>query len=198
MKKLARISAVVIIAGLLTGCFSPVQSPSQTKYFFDPDVVSMPSKHTKATLLVSKPAAAPGYATYHMAYIDTPSELAYYTRNRWVAPPAEMLQPLLVDSIQRSQHFGAIAKAPFAGKTRYRLDTELVYIRQNLTTMPHRLELALRVSLVDSVTQQIMVSKTFERSQAVNKLEPYASVVVANTVLAQMLSDVTHFVVINT
>lgn len=183
--------------GLLPGCFSPVKSPAQSKYFFYPNVVTIQARKTTNTLLVSRPTAAAGYTTFRMAYMEKPSELSYYTRNRWIAPPAEMLQPLLVESIQQSHRFRAVAAAPFSGKTNYRLETNIVYIRQNLTIVPHKMEIGLQVRLVDNQNQRIVASRLLQRSAPVLSLVPYAAVLTTNDLLCRLLQDVTRFVIYN-
>lgn len=198
MKLIVRSVLLLFSVGMLAGCFSPVKTPLQSTYFFNPDIEIIKARQTRNTILVSRPVAAAGYTTYRMAYTKTPSELSYYTRNRWIAPPAEMLQPLLVESIQRSKRFRAVAQAPFTGKTVYRLDTDLVYIRQNLIVEPHQMEIALQVRLVDNNNQRIIASRLFKRSCAVLELAPYDGVLTSNEVLQQLLSDVTRFVIYNT
>jgi len=191
--------APIIISILsITGCFSPVKMPTLNQYFFNPNIETINTKSTPYSLLVTTPIAAAGYKSYKMAYIRKPSELYYYTRNRWVSPPAEMLQPLLVESIQRSHRFKAVVSAPFTGKADYRLDTEIVYLRQNLTTPSNQSEMAIQVRLIDNFNQRIIASRMIQQSAEVPQLMVYHSVLITNIVLEKLLAEITHFVIMGT
>lgn len=191
-----RLGSLIILMNfiLLSGCFSPVKVPTQENYFFNPTIHTVQAKPKNSTLLVSKPTAVLGYTSYRMAYIEKPSELAYYTRSRWIAPPADMLQPLLVESLQKTGRFKGVGASPFFGKTTYRLDSNLVYLRQNLTTMPHQMEIALQVSLVNNNDQRIMASRLLKRKASVHEIIPYASITVTNQLLEELLKEMTCFV----
>ena len=133
-----------------------------------------------------------------MAYIDKPSELSYYTRNRWIAPPAKMLQPLIVQALQQSHRFRAVVQAPFSGKTTYRLDVDLVYVRQNLLTQPHQMEIALQARLVNNSNQNIIASRLIKRSEPILAVTPYSGVLAANQALSNMFAELSRFCVQNT
>src|SRR5690349_7258410 len=60
------------------------------------------------TLLITAPDAAAGYQTSQMLYVKKPFELEAFAKNAWVNPPADMLYPLVLQSLQRTNLFEAV------------------------------------------------------------------------------------------
>ena len=200
MKKILYQMIIIIVSMSLTGCsmLSPVKVPEQTSYFFEPNISVVSAVSSHQTILVTTPQAAAGYTTKKMAYMDKPLELSYYTRNRWVAPPAKMLQPLIVQALQQTHRFNAVASSPFSGKADFRLDSDLVYIRQNLLTHPHNLEIALQVRLIENKNQRIVASQLITQIEPILKPAPYAGVLSSNVAWSKALASLANFVVDNT
>jgi cholesterol transport system auxiliary component len=193
--------AVLLTALTLTAC-SPVKIPSYTTY-----TLTMPAPVTTAankpatpmtatqTLLVSRPNAAAGFATQKMAYIAQPYQLQYFTKNQWVAGPANMLQPLLVQSLQNTNQFKAVVGSPFAGKTDLRLDTTVVALQQNFITQPNQEELIIDANVVSTSDQRLLAGKRFTITVPVSQRSPYGGVQAANQAISLFLPQLNTFVI---
>ena len=86
--------------------------------------------------------AAPGYDSRHMLYQRQPPALEAFAFHEWVAPPAQMLTPLLVRAVQASGAFAVVLSAPTAAAGGWRLETQLLWLHQDFTRRPSQLRLA--------------------------------------------------------
>jgi cholesterol transport system auxiliary component len=64
-----------------------------------------PSHGMHRSILISPPEAAAGYQSAQMIYIKKPYELNAFASHAWIEPPADMLYPLIVQSIQQTGAF---------------------------------------------------------------------------------------------
>jgi hypothetical protein len=71
-----------------------------------------------------------------MAYTVKPYQLAYYRDNQWAETPAQMIQPLLVRTLQQTGFFQAILSPPDSGHASYALRTEIMELTQDYTGIP--------------------------------------------------------------
>lgn len=188
----------IISLGLLTSCFAPVPRTPQTYYFFHPQLPKISAHQSHHILLVNRPTAATEYATARMAYSMKPFELAYYAHHRWIAPPAIMLQPLLVASLQNTQRFEAVLATPLLRTIHYRLETHLSNIKLNLYSQAPQVEIALQACLVDNDLQHILACNSFDYKQPVTVISPYEDAIATNQLLQRVLTDITQFVITNT
>ena len=188
----------ILSVGLLSSCFAPIPRIPQTYYFFNPQLPNISAPRISHTLLVNRPSVVTEYATAQMAYSIKPFELAYYAHHRWIAPPAVMLQPLLVASLQNSERFEAVLATPLLRAFHYRLETYLSNIKLDLYSQAPQVAMALQACLVDNDLQRILACDSFEHSQPVNAISPYEYVVATNQLLHRLLTDVIQFVIANT
>src|ERR1700721_2117865 len=93
------------------------------------------------------PEAAAGYQTEKMLYISKPFALTPFSQNAWVDPPAQMLHPLIIESIQKSNNYKVVATAVYVEPVDYRLDTQLIKLQQNFLKRPSVIELTVKVVL---------------------------------------------------
>lgn len=178
---------------ILSAC-SPVKVPPVQEYKLEKaSTVRTRQTAHRYTLLVSKPLAASGYTTRDMRYMAKPYELASFAKNSWVAPPADMLETLLIESLENSQHFYAVVRAPFAGMTHYRLDTQLLSLRQNFLKRPSRIELAIKADLINQKTNKIVRSKRFIAEVKATEDTPYGGVMAANKAVRNVLGQIVRF-----
>lgn len=160
---------------------------NQNKLVKSPAAVSM---------LVTMPTASPGYQSTAMIYVTQPLQLSAFAQHRWVAPPAQMLQPLLVTSLRNTQWFSAVVMSPFSGSTDLRLETELVKLQQNFLVQPSEVELVLQVVLMNNATNRVIATKRFSATIATKADNPYAGVVAANQAVTQVMQQLAAFVVL--
>lgn len=191
--------AMSVICLMLSGCFQPIRMPSVKTYTLQrSSQYRAPKRRASLTLLVSEPVASPGYETTKMIYVNRPYQLSRYTRNKWVASPAQMLLPLLVESLRNTRHYKAVVGAPFVGKTDLRLDTRIVVLEQEFVDAHHsRVRVVMKADLVNSRNRRLLASQYFARTVSAPP-NPYGGVVAANQAVQAILSRISRFTVRNT
>jgi cholesterol transport system auxiliary component len=184
-----------IVAFLLSGCslLSPPR-PEPTKALLSkvPDEVPHARRHT-ASLLILTPEASPAYDTTRMAYTLKPYELAYFRDNEWAETPAQMLEPLLAQTIQRTGFFQAILRSPEVGRASFALRCEIQKLVQDYTVSPPLLRLALHLQLLAG-SGQPLGARDIDVQEAMQQATPYAGVVAANNAFARALQETAQFV----
>ena len=151
------------------------------------DESAIQSNPTCPTLLLSSPRAAPGYASSGMAYIEEPHRIDYFANNRWADSPARMLEPLFMRALETSGLFQAVVQAPTTAKFDLRLDTELLRLVQVFDPAASRIELAVRINLLDTRSQRVLVSEVIEVTEPASEQTPYGGVIAANKAVARLL-----------
>lgn len=179
---------------LLSGCSLFSSKPAQKTYVLSALPTSIPTKKTRAiNLMVMTPETTAAYQTTQMAYNIKPYEIAYFSLNRWVEPPAQMLQPLIVQTLQNTHHFHAIVTAPFMGHYQYALNTEILKLQQNFLYSPIQYELKLRIQLINMKTNQVIGTREISICEPVPQATPYGGVIAANCATAQALKLIAAF-----
>ena len=180
---------------LLTAC-SPIQNAISDQYklesFSHKKIVA---KQSTSSLLISQPDAIAGYQTEQMLYTDKPFELSNFAHSAWISSPANMIYPLITQSLQHTHYFYAVASGPNADKTDYRLDTQLIELQQNFLTKPSTVALVASVVLTHVSNNRVVSSRIF--SQHVTCLEdtPYGGVVAANKAVSAFTAQLTDFII---
>lgn len=190
---------VLSVAAVTGGCL-----PSQTVRDIQtyrlspvPDVPRSPRTVTQplpATLLVSVPKARPGFDTARMAYVQRPHEVSYYAYNQWVDTPARMLAPSLVQSLEQSGIWSAVALMPTIARGTYRLDADALLLQQEFLDGPSQVHLALRAQLIDLRQQCVMGSTDFDVLEPAPSDDPYGGVVAANQAARKLLEQLVAWV----
>ncbi len=191
----------VVASALLSGCsiMSPVDITPMNSYRLTAVAPqSAPVKSSNMTMLVSIPETVPGYESNAMAYVKQRYELAYFTENRWVSSPSAMLGPLLVESLQNTHRFRAVAETPYAGFSDVRLDANLTDLYQDFTVKPSREVVGLSVTLVDLHTHRTLTSEKFRDVEVAPEDTPYGGVIAANRAVSKLLGNINDFVLKNT
>ena len=181
-------------ATLLTGCslLSPAPPEPVTAILNKiPDQMQYESSH--ATLVVQRLEIRTAYDTTRMAYTMRPYELAYYRDNQWVETPAQMIQPLLVRTLEQTGFFRAILNPADSGPASYALRTEITELVQDYTTSPPSARLALHLQLFDETGQSVAEQEITE-SERMQSSTSYAGVNAANEALAKALGETAQFV----
>lgn len=147
------------------------------------------------TLLVSEPTVQPGYDTDQIIYTDCPYLLKAYSRNRWVAPPHEMLTSLISQSLRNSCFFRAVVIPPFSGETHYKLETRLMKLQHEFLCRPSRVHVTLHAVVIDTSCHQAIGEKVFDIVVIAPKGNPYSGVLAANKAVKILLEQLTGFVI---
>jgi cholesterol transport system auxiliary component len=180
-----------------SGCtlFSPINIDTK-KNVLNSIPLDLRSERTHpATLLVLEPETTPAYATTQMAYSTQAYQIAYFTKNDWAETPSQMIQPLIVQTLRSTQYFSEVLSPPDFGRHTFVLRSEILELKQDFTTEPAMLQLAMRISLSRDATNQVVATKELSVSQPMSERNPYAGVVAANEALPKLLRGLAEFVV---
>ena len=128
-----------------------------------------------------------------MVYVRKLHVLEHYATHRWADTPAHLLQPLLMRTLEDAAVFRAVVPSGSGVQADLRLDTELVLLRQNFLVQPSRVELTLRVQLVDATGRRVLAARYVEQAQGVASDDAPGGVAAANGALARALSQVALF-----
>lgn len=189
------IVALVCSQILLTAC-SAITMPVSNQYtlgLYSHQKIAL--KKTATSLLISKPEAMAGYQTEQMLYVKKPYELTAFTKNAWISSPANMLYPLIMLSIQRTGYFNAVASGPYVDKTDYRLDVQLIELRQNFLVKPSALVLVAKAVLSHVADTRVVSSRTFSERVPCPSDTPYGGVIAANRATQALTANLSAFVV---
>lgn len=191
----------VILAVTLSACsvLSPIKQKETLTYLLDVQTIAVkPSSPTNSVLFIADPSAASGFNTNKMAYIEEPYRLRYFTLNRWVDNPSNMLKPLMVNALQNTQHFRAVVSSPYSGSANYRLDTQILRLQQNFMEPQSIEQLTVQVQLSEYTTQRIIAVKQFLLCENAPADTPYGGVIAANLAVKMYLEELAVFVVQHT
>lgn len=187
---------LILCLALMGACTSlpPVKPQPITLFVLDPAPSSASASGNGAlTIAVGVPRAMPGFDTPHMAYVNKPPALAYFSRNQWVDAPARMIAPHLAATLERSGRFRAVVNLPSSVATDLRLDTELVRLRQDFTTAPSQLRLTLRAQVIDVAAGKVLGTREFDVTEQAPSDDPYGGAIAANRALARILAPIAEF-----
>lgn len=193
MNRLALLLLAVIHL-LLAGC-SPVKPSITNQYTLSAYSEKQYSRQSHVSILVNAPEAVAGYQTEQMLYMKKPYELSAFAHNGWIDPPADMLFPLLLQSLQRSGYFYAVASSASAEATDYHLDTQLIELKQNFLQKPSTLNFRAKVVLTRVKDNRVIASKVIALCIPCPADTPYGGVVAANLATQQFTAQVTAFVI---
>ena len=189
---------ILILIGIqltLIGC-SAIKIPVANQYMLDAYSKKILVKNkTDVSILVSTPEALAGYQTEQMHYVQKPYELESFANNAWISPPASMIYPLILQSLQKTGYFHAVASGPYADRADYRLDTQVMMLQQNFLHKPSSIELVLKVALTHISDNRLVASRMISEHVPCTMDTPYGGVIAANQATQAMTSTLSHFVI---
>ncbi len=197
-----RRTAVLLLAGaasLLAGCSGtllPKPQAPPARFTLDGAAPAATPRRAAAdapALVVAVPRAAPGHDGRRMVYLRRPAELEAFAFHEWVDPPAQMLAPLIVRSLQDSGAFRAVLLAPSAASGALRLETELIRLQQDFGSQPSQVRLTLRAVLLDTATRQVIAWREFDESVAAATDDPAGGVAAAHQATQRVLTALASF-----
>lgn len=185
-------AVAAMTVGLHACSFAPVNVEIQRATLSKiPEVPTAPT--IDATLLVAIPEAANAYDTTQIAYSIAPYQVAYYARTEWADTPANMLQVLLVRTLERTRRFRAVATPPDTGRPEFALHAQLLELRDDFTTEPAQAVVAMRVEL--GAGTRTLAAREFVEREPLREKNPAAGVAAANEAVSRLLAEVARFVV---
>ena len=196
MRIATAILGAVIALSLVPGCALLSAPPAPAaKAVLNKMPADVPLRASNgAVLVVYPPLTRPIYDTTEMAYTTQPYEIAYFSQHEWAETPAQMLQPLLVGTLQNTRFFSAVLAPPYAGRHSYALRTEIRELIADFTSEPAALRLALRFQLSDGASGRIVATKDVEMREPMQQKTPYAGIVAGNDATAKALLELARFV----
>ena len=192
------LSVIVLAAGLAGCALTPAGDPPMTSALLDQMPAQVPHRAAGgSTVLVFPPEARPAIDTPQMAYSLRPHHLAYYAQNQWAETPPQMLQPLVVRTLESTGAFRAVVTSPHTGAYALGLRTEIMELVQDFAQEPPAVRLSLRVRLSDGSANRVLATREFTVKQPMQQGSPQAGVAAANAAMASALEQLAGFVLDN-
>lgn len=192
------LKAILVALSVLISSSCALSSPVRTET--KKDVINkiptdLPkSKTHPATLLVLTPETKPIYDITQMVYTMRPYQISHFSQNEWGETPSQMIQPLIVQTMQNTHYFNAVLTPPYLGRYTYALRTEILDLKQDFTSDPATLQLAMRFQLSGGATGQVIATKEISLREPMLEKTPYAGVVAANNATVKMLRQLAVFI----
>lgn len=139
------------------------------------------------TILVFPPATMPVYDTVLMAYRTELSEIAYFSRRQWGATPSQMIQPLLVATLEKTHSFRVVVVPPYTGPYTYSLRTEILDLIQDFTPKSATLVLSMRFQLAGYGASRVIASRDISVREPMLQRNSRSGVASANDATAKAL-----------
>lgn len=187
---------LIPIIFLITGC-GPIPLPPLSTYNLTARPVAVAPRHalTSNILYVQNIIADPGFNTNKMLYVNIPYKLKAFANNAWVAPPAAMLLPMLVSSLQQTHHYKAVMTAPYAGVANEVLLVRLRKLQQEFLRPTSQERLELSVTVLNGKTNTVIKNKTFVSVVTAPTNDPYGGVLAANKAAQSLMEQIAHYVI---
>lgn len=116
---------------------------------------------TCPALRVAAPVAAAGFGGREMHYSTSPHTLSSYAYHRWAAPPALLLEPVLVQALSQSGLFSTVIAGAAPGAAALQLDTRIDTLVQRIHGKIGNLHLVVRASLSDLHNRRQIAARRF-------------------------------------
>lgn len=196
---LAALLPIMLLAGL-TACSLPLlerpTGPEEILTYtleWAPADPIPPAPANGPTLAISPPLAAAGYGSSEMRYMVDRVELKAFAWHRWADAPARLLEPLLVTAAEASGLFAAVVPPGTPGATDLRLDSRLLHLRQVFEAGGCRMEMALRVTLVDNRSARILGTRELRESLPCDSPDPRGGALTANRLVGRLMGQLQGF-----
>lgn len=177
----------------LTACsfMSPVKVGPDSGYVINsvPHPAVHGGGHVNA-LLVMTPDTNPVFNSTRIAFTVKPYQITYYSGSRWIQTPAEMLTPLLTQTLQQTSHFTNVITPPFSAHYDYALRTNIKTLLIDYTRRPAVLEMTLQEQLLSMQSGHIVASRTFSTSVPLPVRSPYGAAIAANRATERLLAEI--------
>lgn len=187
---------IISISVLLSGCslLSPVKANENTYMLTSAPQVAKSPHHHHTVLLVMPVDTQPIYNTTQMAYTNQQYKLAYFANNQWGETPPQMLQNLIIQTLQNTNHFAAVNSSISDGSYDYILNTRMLELKQIFYGNISVVRLSVRVQVVSGTTNRVVATKQFTSEVTAPQASPYGGVIAANRATSQVLAQIARFV----
>jgi cholesterol transport system auxiliary component len=159
----------------VTGCALP-HEPERTLYEITPENV-LPSQatgspHKWGILRIAMPHSVAGLGSERIQVQESDGSLTWVKNAEWIAPPAKMLEPLLVRDLESSGLFTAVIDSHSSVNAAFDLQTNVerfTLVEADKTGAAH-VEIALRYSLVKIPENSLLASRLVVSSEPIETL----------------------------
>ncbi|MBA2652428.1 MAG: membrane integrity-associated transporter subunit PqiC [Tatlockia sp.] len=189
---------ILVLVGfsLFFAACSPVKTLVSNQYKLDSfSNRQLGHASAKQSILITQPEAAAGYQGSEMLYVKKPFELSSFANNAWVDQPANMLLPVIVQSLQASGYFFAVTSSANSEHTDYRLDTQLIELEQNFLKKPSQIDMVVKVVLTHVSDNRVVASRLFGVHISCPMDTPYGGVIAANRATNVLTARISEFAV---
>jgi len=199
-------SAAALLATGLSACsiIKPPKRPEIETFMLEPpspeqDEGSTPSSSSmepseKRVFRVSTMASSGVYDTPRMAYTRSADEIEYFATHRWADPPPEMLVPILIAGLERTNRFLALVGPSSRAAGDLVLETELLAFRQEFIESKPRFRATIRASIMDTIAGAILGSpRTFDVLEPMDDANPTAGVRAAGRVAERIADEIARY-----
>lgn len=193
-----RILLAVAPALLLSACALGPADPPVTSALLDQMPLDIPKGVRSSTTLIVFPVdARPAIDGTPMAYSLRAHHLAYFAHNRWAESPPQMLQPLLLRTLEATGVFATVVMPPHRTTGSLGLRVEIAELVQDFSQAPPVLRLAVRARLSDEAANRVIATREFRVDEAMQHKSPAAGVAAANAAVARTLAELARWVLAN-
>jgi cholesterol transport system auxiliary component len=182
---------------LLSACslFEPIKIPPMHYFTLalpDPNWTHC-DQESDCTILVNQPRANAIYNSPRMIYIPACYQIQYFSQNRWADTPTQMLQSLIINSLQNTGYFQAIINTPSTTYYDWVLNTQLLSFQQEFIIFPSRFRISIRAQLIDAHSRHVIATQDFVVSQIAAHDDPYGGALAANLATQKILNEINCF-----
>ena len=187
-------ASCVVLALVTSGCIS-VRGGSEAAHTYQLSLEGAQREvhaadENSPVVQLSPPQAKPGFETPRMVYLKRPYELEYFAANQWADTPANMVAPLLAQSLSQSGIWRDVVLLPSLVSGDYRLDVYGFALQQEFFQQPSRVRVTARAQLVDLKQATIVGMQRFETIEPAPSENAYGGVVAANRAVAVLLDQI--------
>lgn len=169
MKTVKKIYLILLGFSLLSlsGCsvFMPVTIPEIQNYqigiLHNTRENECTTLANKSDLQITRMKADAPYDSDNMYYSLERYQLNHYSRNQWVAAPVIMMTKAIQEKLLQSCQYNNVVSADFMTASKYRLNSQLIALQQDIRKDKSTVNLAVLVQLVDNKSNHVVRSKTF-------------------------------------
>jgi cholesterol transport system auxiliary component len=171
----------------------PVKTEETTKYMLNvhPSSITKKKLQRRNTLMVTVPDVKPIFSTTDMLYSTSRFKVAAFAKNSWGDPPAQMLQPLIIQTMQNTHYFTAVVPQSTLGDYDFILSSQITDFKQIFFNRASEFHLGLRAQIISGVTGKVIASKEFSVAQRAPMNSPLGGVIAANCATQKLLEQLT-------
>lgn len=197
-KRLILGNCIVILLSSLGACslIQPVATPQITYYQLQETsqrIAKPASALRNRTILVMAPTANDNYQSKNMLYSTDQYQIKSYAKNRWAAPPSQMVLTGMVAGLRNSQQFHAVVAPPFSGVADFQLTTQLLHFEQIFVGEHSYFNLVILAVLINNNTHRVIAERRFAEHVIAPENNPYGGVVAANQATTNFIQQLSRW-----